>query len=291
VLIGFILIMCAARESQARVFVDALGRVVPLPESPQRIVSLAPSITETLFALGLDREIAGVTMFSDYPAAALTKPKVGSFINISLEKVVALNPDLVIATADGNKKELILQLEALGLAVYVVNPQSFEDIFAMVGNVGKITAREEAAHRLVADLELRVRQIVSLVQAAQKPRVFFQIGIDPIVSVGRETVHHTLIHMAGGVNITQNIHISYPNLSVEEIIDKKPDVIIVSSMKRGGDFINVLREWRKWKNIPAVTNNRIHIINSDVTDHSSPRIVDGLEALAKIIHPELFALR
>ncbi|MDO9528542.1 MAG: cobalamin-binding protein [Syntrophales bacterium] len=266
-------------------YIDETGRKVNIPPSPKRIVSLAPSITETLFALGLDEEIVGVTTFSDYPEAAKSKTRVGSYVSISLEKVVSLNPDLIIGTADGNKKETIEQLERIGFPVYMINPASLEEIFEMVLDIGRITGRDNVAKDLVRSLRERVSTVVSQTACLKKPRIFFQIGIDPIVTVGRDTLHNKLITLAGGINISGNETTRYPRYSIEEIIVRQPEIIVVSSMKRGENFELVRDKWKRWKNIPAVKNNRIYILNTDLTDHPSPRIVDGLEELAKIIHP------
>lgn len=271
----------------ADVYIDEMGRKVNVPTSPKRIVSLAPSITETLFALGLDKEIVGVTMFSDYPEAARSKPRVGSYVSISLEKVVSLNPDLIIGTADGNRKETVEQFERVGLPVYVVNPTSLDDIFEMVLNVGKITGKENVAKKLVHNLRERVNFVVSQTKELKKPRVFCQVGIAPIVTVGKNTLHNKLITLAGGTNVSGEEETKYPRYSIEEIIVRQPDIIIVSSMKRGGDFERVRDKWKQWKDIPAVKNDRIHIINTDLVDHPSPRVVDGLEEMVRIIHPEV----
>ncbi len=265
--------------------VDETGRQVAISPHPQRIVSLAPNITETLFDLGLGDKIVGVTTFSDYPEEARRKPKVGSYINLSLEKIVSLEPDLIIGTANGNKKETVLQLANLGFPVYVINPVMFDDIFKTIRHIGQITGRTAAAEDLVEKLTARVNAVVSATRALEKPRVFYQIGIDPIVTVGKNTVHNTLITLAGGINVTGEIALEYPRLSMEKVVFARPDIIIVSSMKRGGNFENIRDRWKQWKDIPAVKHDRIYIINSDLTDHSSPRIVDGLEELVRIIHP------
>lgn len=281
------LILFCSPGVYADVYIDKMGRRVNIPSCPKRIVSLAPSITETLFALGLDKAIVGVTIFSDYPEAARAKARVGSFVNISVEKVISLNPDLIIGTADGNKKETIEQLERVGLPVYVVNPASLDDIFEMILNIGKITGKSSVAKNLVHSLRDRVESVVSQTAGLKRPRVFFQVGVDPIVTVGRNTLHNKLIALAGGINISGEELTKYPRYSIEEIIVKQPDIIIVTSMKRGGNFAQIRNKWKRWKSIPAVKNNRIHIINSDLIDHPSPRIVDGLEEMAKIIHPEI----
>jgi iron complex transport system substrate-binding protein len=270
----------------ADMVVDEIGRQVAVPRHPQRIVSLAPNITETLFDLGLEDRVVGVSTFSDYPEAARRKPKVGSYVNLSLEKIVSLGPDLIIGTANGNKKETVLQLERVGYAVYVINPVTFDDIFKSIRHIGQITGRKEISEELIETLTARVDTVASTISGLRKPRVFFQIGIDPIVTVGKNTVHNTLIDLAGGINVTGDVAMEYPRLSMEKVVFARPDIIIISSMKRGGNFENVRDMWKQWKDIPAVKHDRIHIINSDLTDHSSPRIVDGLEELVRIIHPE-----
>jgi iron complex transport system substrate-binding protein len=282
-----ILIFLSVSIAYADVYIDETGRKVNIPSSPKRIVSLAPSITETLFALGLDKEIVGVTTFSDYPEAARSKPCVGSYVSISLEKVVSLSPDLIIGTADGNKIEIVEQLERVGFPVYMINPTNLDEIFKMVLDIGRITGKENEAKKLACNLRERVRIVVLRKADLKKLRVFFQIGIDPIVTVGSNTLHNELITLAGGINISGKEAMRYPRYSIEEIIVKQPEIIIISSMKRGGDFKRVRDKWKRWKNIPAVKNNRVHIFNTDLIDHPSPRIVDGLEEIAKIIHPEI----
>lgn len=271
----------------AKVYVDEAGRRVDIPASPQRIVSLAPSITETLFALGLDREVVGVTMLSTYPEAARSKPRVGTFINISLERVVSLSPDLVIGTADGNRTGTVEQLERVGIPVYIVNPRSCEEIFRMTLNIGGITGRVNQAEAVVADLRKRIDRVASLLKGLPEPNVFFQIGINPIITVGKDTLHNELIRRAGGVNVYEDASARYPRCGIEDIIARNPDIIIISSMKRGGDFLNIRDGWKKWKTLTAVRDDRIHIIEADIVDHASPRIVDGLEKMARIIHPDV----
>ena len=267
-------------------FVDDLGRRVAIDEHPQRIISLAPNITETLFALGLDSRIVGVSLFSNYPKGASRKPRVGNFINPSLERIVALSPDLVIATANGTRKETVLQLERMGIVTYVIAPREFEDIFMMIRDLGGITGREQVALTLTEDLRRRVDRVKTRTKDREIPRVFLQIGINPLVSVGRDTIHNKLITLAGGINIFGDVDIAYPRVSIERVIAKGPDIIIMTDMRRGGGFAREQDKWRQWTDIPAVRNGRIYVIDSDVADRFSPRIVDGLEALAGIIHPE-----
>jgi iron complex transport system substrate-binding protein len=270
----------------AAVFHDALGRKVNIVSFPKRIISLAPGITETLYALGLDREIAGVTTFCTYPEAARLKPRIGGFTNISVEKILALNPDLVVGTADGNRQETVDKLESLGIPVYVTNPKTLAEILAVVLQVGMITGKEKVARKLTADLQNKVKHLTALVIAQKKYRVFFQVGGEPLITVGRDTLHNQLINLAGGVNIAGGEKTLYPRYSVEEVVAQQPEVILFSSMKYAEDVTRVWSQWRKWPNIPAVRDNRLHIIDTDLIDRASPRIVDGLEAMVKAIHPE-----
>ena len=270
------------------VYVDEMGRRVDIPSPPQRIVSLAPSITETLYYLNLGKRIVGVTEFSNYPDEARRKPKVGSYINLNIEKIISLKPDLIIAIADGNKKESVDALERLGYSVYAINPRCVKDVFRTIVNIGKITDCVDRANKLIKELKSRINYIESRTRGIERPRVFFQIGINPVVTVGKDTFHNDLIKMAGGLNISGNEKAKYPRYSMEEILLNTPDIIIISSMDRGGGFDRKKREWMKWKSIPAVKNGRIYVIDSDLVDHPSPRIIDGLEELSRLIHPELF---
>jgi iron complex transport system substrate-binding protein len=270
------------------VYMDEMGRRVDIPSLPQRIVSLAPSITETLYSLNLGERIVGVTEFSNYPDEARRKPKVGSYINLNIEKIISLKPDLIIAIADGNKKESVGTLERLGYSVYAINPRCVKDVFRTIVNIGKITGCVDRANKLIKELKSRINYIKSRTRGIERPRVFFQIGINPVVTVGKDTFHNDLIKMAGGLNISGNEKAKYPRYSIEEILLNTPDIIIISSMDRGGGFDRKKREWMKWKSIPAVKNGRIYVIDSDLVDHPSPRIIDGLEELSRLIHPELF---
>lgn len=270
------------------VYMDEMGRRVDIPSLPQRIVSLAPSITETLYSLNLGERIVGVTEFSNYPDEAKRKPNVGSYINLNIEKIISLKPDLIIAIADGNKKESVGTLERLGYSVYTINPRCVKDVFRTIVNIGKITGCVDRANKLIKELKNRINYIESRTRGIERPRVFFQIGINPVVTVGKDTFHNDLIKMAGGLNISGNEKAKYPRYSMEEVLLNTPDIIIISSMDRGGGFDRKKREWMKWKSIPAVKNGRIYVIDSDLVDHPSPRIIDGLEELSRLIHPELF---
>lgn len=273
--------------SKAAVYTDDIGRTVQIPSHPRRIISLAPSITETLFALGLDREIVGVTDFCNYPEAALSRPKVGSFISLSAEKIVSLRPDLILATADGNRKESVEQLMRLGLPVYTVSPSNLNQTLHMISTLGGMTGREKEAHALVHKLRQRILHVKTVTERLPRPKVFFQVGIDALITAGSGTFLNELITIAGGLNIAGGETVRYPRYSIEKILTAAPDVVIVTSMKGEGTFEKVNKKWSRWPSIPAVRTGRIYLMETDLVFRPSPRIVDGLEELTRLIHPEV----
>ncbi len=274
-------------QGQEGLFTDEMGRKVKIPDSPKRIVSLAPNLTEILFALGLRDEIVGVTDFCDYPETALTKPRVGGFVNPSIEKIVSLKPDLIFAIRDGNRMDTIHRLNELGFSVYVVDPIGFDGVIKTIGNMGEVVRRHEKATEMIRRIMKKKEMVVKLTQSLPKPRVFFQVGSSPIVTVGRGTLGDDLIRLAGGRSISENDSGSYPLYSVEAILSKAPEVIILSSMDSRRDYLNLIKMWQSWREIPAVKKNALYVIDSNLVDRPTPRVVEGLDAMARIIHPEI----
>lgn len=268
-------------------FRDSLGRKVTLQARPERIVSLAPSLTEILFFLGLGKKVVGVTQFSDYPPEANLKPKVGSYINLNVEKIISLSPDLVIGTADGNKSGIVDILAQAGIPVYIINPRNIRDVIKVIDIIGKVCGMPDKAHSLSKQLSGRVEFVREKSMNRKSPLVFLQINLKPIMTVNRNTFHHDLIRVAGGINMAGDEPVTYPRISLEEVIRRKPEIIIISSMERGGRFEKARMQWLKWTSIPAVKNKRVHNIESDLIDRPSPRIIKGLEAMSRIIHPEI----
>jgi cobalamin transport system substrate-binding protein len=274
--------------SDANTVIDQLGRHLTVPENPERIVSLAPSITEIVFALGQGYRLKGVTTYSDFPPEAEKLPKVGSYVELDLEKIVALRPDLCIATKDGNPIAVARRLESMKIPVYAVDPRNLETVMQTVQEIGGLLNVQEKADKLVQRMNLRIQKIKSLVaKTTYRPRVFFQIGVSPIVSVGSHTFSNELIALAGGKNLAQG-PIAYPRYSIEQVLALSPEVIIITSMARAAVFKQVKAEWSRWPTMPAVRHHRIYIEDSNLFDRPTPRLVDGLELLARLIHPELF---
>jgi iron complex transport system substrate-binding protein len=267
---------------------DEVGREVTFPFPPKRIVSLAPNITEILFSLDLDEEIVGVSIHCNFPEKAKSKDRVGSYISLDFEKITFLKPDLIIATGVGNTRDMVDRLEKLGFQTYVIYPKNFGGILQSIGHIGQVVNREKEARVIIEEMRKRSQRVVELTKGLPRPKVFIQIGDIPIVTVGRGSFADDLIRLAGGENIAGNEKGVYPRFGMEEILKRSPEVIVISSMNPKGDYQKILQEWTRWKTIPAVKNGRIHLIDSDLLDRPSPRIIDGLEELARALHPERF---
>jgi iron complex transport system substrate-binding protein len=273
--------------TEAKEVTDHLGRRIKVPDHPQRVVSLAPSITEIIFALGAGDRLKGVTRFSNYPPEALNLPKVGSYVQLDLEKIVALKPDLCIAVRDGNPKDVIDRLEKLNIPAYAVDPRNLESVMEVIRKIAELLNASEKGVVLTQQMQYRIDQVKNkLSRVTKRPGVFFQIGVSPIVSAGTETFIHELVLLAGGKNLAQG-PVPYPRFSTEQVLSLSPEVLIITTMTRGEIFERVKAEWSRWNQMPAVKNNRIHLVDSDIVDRASPRLVDALELLAEIIHPQL----
>ena len=279
--------MQAQAQPGIRAVCDQVGRPVKLPVNPLRIVSLAPSITEIIFALGQEQRLKGVTRFSDYPPAAEKLPKVGSYVYLDLERIVALKPDLCIAIKDGNPKAVIDRLESMAIPVYAINPWNLVAVMNTIRGIGEVLGVSEKANHLVQNMQSRLKRVKLLVsKTASRPRVFFQIGISPIVSVGTDTFIHELIVLAGGKNLSEG-SIPYPRFSREQVLGLSPEVLIITSMARDAIFEKTKAEWNRWNNMPAVRNGRIFMVDSNLFDRPTPRLIDGLELLVRLIHPSV----
>jgi iron complex transport system substrate-binding protein len=269
-------------------FIDEVGREVTIPSSPKRIVSLAPNITEILFSLGLDEEIVGVSINCNFPERVTNKVRVGSYINLDFERIISLKPDLIIATGAGNTREMVERLGEFGFPTYVIFPRNFDEILTSIGHIGQVTGREDQAAGIIQAMKKRKERVAAQVRNLARPRVFLQIGDIPIVTAGPGSFADNLIALAGGENIAGDEKEMYPRWSMEEILKRSPEVILISTHNPKGDYRKVLREWGRWKTIPAVKQGRIHLIDSDLIDRPSPRIVEGLEEITKALHPEKF---
>jgi iron complex transport system substrate-binding protein len=282
-----VLLMSAwAAVPRAALFEDAVGRSVAIDRVPERIVTLAPSLTEIVYFLGLGERVVGVTRYSSFPPEAAAKPKVGSYVDLNVEQIVSLAPDLVIGTADGNQPAVVEILEKAGIPVYIVNPRNLHEVIDTVRDIGGVCGVPERAAALAAGLSARLDTIAAKTAGLGRPTVFLQVNARPIVTVSADTFSSDLIRLAGGRNMADGEPISYPRISVEEVIRQKPEVIVISSMDRGGAPEDARRAWLRLKLIPAAEQGRVHLVDSDLIDRPSPRVLEGLEILARLIHPD-----
>lgn len=262
-----------------------------LPREPARIVSLAPSLTEILFALGLNEEIVGVTVFSDYPAAAGKKPKVGSFRQPNIEAIIAARADLVVTLGFDLQRALAGRLRRIGCNTLTVDIDKVDELFGAIKIIGAATAREPQAEELVCGLKSKLAELSDLVGAEKKIKVLWVVQRKPLRVAGRNTFVNEMIELAGGENaIGPTVH-KYPPIGKEQIYAGGPDVIIEPAMTKkniAAQQAAALKYWSRFKNIPAVKNKRIFVIDGDTVSRLGPRLYEGIETIARRLRPEVF---
>ncbi len=270
---------------------DQLGRVVKLTKIPERIISLAPSNTELLFALGLADRVVAVTDYCDYPPEAKDKPSIGGFSTPNIEEIVARSPDLILAVSRHESK-IIPQLENKGLTVLALNLKTLDEALGAITLIGEVTGKEEEASNLVADMQNRIKAVTNKTDSlpeGERPRVFYLTWHDPLKTSGSGTLNHELIQKAGGRNIFADIA-GIAGVDLELLVARDPQVMIAGiGMGSGEDKpFQYLKTESRLQNTEARKNGRIYGIDMDLTGRAGPRIVEGLERFAKCIHPELF---
>jgi iron complex transport system substrate-binding protein len=283
-LLPSLLTLLLPRVGNAFVVTDQAGRSLTLPAPPRRIVSLVPSVTEVLFAIGAQDLLVGVTDFCDYPAAARAKPSVGGMLAPSLETVVRLRPDVVVATPAGNREETFDQIERLRIPVYVANPERVADVLDLITRLGGLTGHEGEAARLVASLDARVKAVAAGIDGRPRPRVLYVLWPDPLIVPGRGSLVGELVALAGGDSVTADRNEAYPRLSLEIAVARAPDVIILASHGSGQGQM-VREKWQRFTSLPAVKAGRLYTVDGNLLHRYGPRVVDGLELLARILHP------
>ena len=252
---------------------DQLGRVVKLEKAPQRIVSLAPSNTEILFALGLADKVVAVTDYCNYPAEAQAKPKIGGFTTTNIEKVVALSPDLILA-AQIQEKKIIPVLEGKGLTILALDPKTLDEVLESITLVGEVTGKGDEASQLVTEMRNRIEAVTDKTDnlpEAQRPRAFYITWHDPLMTPGSGTRHNELIRMAGGTNTARDLT-GYAAISLEAVIKANPQVIIAGvGMGSGEDLpFQYVRTEPRLRNVDARINNRVYSIDVDLAGRLDP---------------------
>lgn len=268
---------------------DMTGREVEVPRAITRVVSLAPSLTEILFALGAGELTVGVTDFCDYPPKAAAKPKVGTVMAPNAEVILTLQPDLVLATTEGNRQETVLLLERLGLPTFVVRPEGLDGIYASIRSVGRLLGRPARASALVEAMRSRVSWVARQVAGHPRVRVLYVLWPDPLISAGQGSVIDNLITVAGGENVARGSGLRYPRLGLEEVLRVDPEVILLAGMGSRPLLPEAVQGWEGWQVLRAVRTGRVRSLDGDLLHRSGPRIVEGLEAMARALHPDAFS--
>ena len=297
ILLFFLLLIPRAVSGQASV-TDDTGTTFTVGNTPQRIVSLIPGNTELLFAVGAGSSVVGVTNYCDYPPEARKIEKVGDLTAMSLEKVVALDPDLVLASK-GNSKELVFSLRALGVRVFVLDPQTIEEVLDAVGKVGTLTGRAEAARTLVDGYRQRLAHVADRIGELpenERPRIFVGSPFrDENWTPGPETYTSAVIRRAGGRNIADDLAPrTWAVYNLEHIVSKNPQVLL-STLGAGQDpvetrtrYLERARSLKGWRDLDAVRNERIVLIPENWLLRPAPRLFQAIETLASALHPNLF---
>lgn len=283
-----ILFMFIAQATAARTVSDSLGRMVQMRDPVRRIISLAPSCAEILAGLGLQQQLVGITLHTDYPPEILHLPRIGSYVHLNVEAILNLSPDLVVATNDGNPPEVIGRLERLNIPVFVLDLKTYDSIQRSITRLAESLHRSQEAQQRVQEMR-RVADCISLnTKGSRTTRLLFLYQRSPMVSPGPGTFTDELIQMAGGTSLTHEFSMSYPHLSLEQVIRLDPEVLILSTMAGEKERKVLEEEWNSWPMISAVRNHRVHAIDSRNLDRPSHRIVLGLYQLATLLHPESF---
>jgi iron complex transport system substrate-binding protein len=288
ILISACLVACAPLLA-SRELKDELGRDVRLPDNPERVVCLAPNLTETVYALGLGAVVVGVTDFTDFPPEAREKPSVGGLTDASLEKIISLHPDLVLALGELNRQETVEELEHVGIPVFVVDPQGLQGIMASIQHVGDALNRSRDAAHLVERLEAQRAAVAARVEGLPRPKILVVIWYDPVITAGNKSFITEVIAAAGGQSVTADIPQAWPQISLEEVVRRSPDFVLLVRGAHGGLTLEDLKAHAGWDQLKAISDNHVIYMDEQII-HPSPVAFDALEQLARKLHPEAFGI-
>ncbi len=258
---------------------DDAGRIIRLDRPAQRIVTLAPSAVELLFAAGAGDRIVATVSYSDYPAQAKTIPIIGSYTAVDIERILALQPDLVIAWESGNRKNEIEKLVQLGLTVFINEPRSISDVANSIERFGKLAATETVANRFVENFRQHYHRLQKKYHKRRKIRMFYQIWDDPLMTVNGRHLISAVMRLCGAKNIFTNMSALSASVSREAVIAAKPEIIIAAANK--DKKASWLSAWRRWKTLPAVRHGQLYFINPDLLNRQGPRILDGADIMCR----------
>ena len=256
---------------------DDSGQTVALPRPAQRIVSLAPHITEILFAVGAGRQVVGVAQYSDYPEAAKKLPRIGGYNQFDLEAVVTLHPDLIVGWRSGNSPDQLERLKKLGFAVFISEPRSISDVASSMERLAKLSGGGEKAARVVSDFRLHHARLQAQFSRRSPVRTFYQIWNRPLMTVNGGHLISDVMNLCGAANVFANLPALTPTIGEEAVLVADPDVIIASGMDQARP--QWLDEWRRWPRLKAVKAGQLYFVPPDIIQRHSPRILEGAERL------------
>lgn len=265
---------------------DEAGRRVRLPLKIDRIVSLAPNLTEIVYSVGAGGQLVGDTTYCDYPEPAKKVAKVGDTMQPSVERIIALKPQIVLVSTASQLEAFTKQLDEQRIAVYITNPQSLGDVFRSIETLGELFGNRGGTATLLNELRRRAAAVEVATRTLKPIKVFYQVSGEPLYTIGREAYLTDLIRRAGGVSVTADVPGAFPRFSDEAALAARPEAIILST---GGSMGTANADVAAaLKRSPAVLNNRVYKINGDLLSRPGPRLVDGLEEMARALHPEAF---
>lgn len=266
----------------SRTLTDETGRSVSVPDHPHRILCLVPSITDSVYAIGAGNDVAGISDYVQFPAEARSKPSVGSISNPSVEAILALRPDLVLGMPHANHASVLDQLQRLNIPVYLVDPHGVPGILHSIQSLGQATNHEMEASAEVARLKQRIEAVRVSAKGRPVVNVFLAVSYDPVITIGQGAFITEIIALAGGHSITEDIHQEWPQISMESVIARSPQALL---MMRGGHVtIDSLKDKPGWSVLPAVRTGRVYYMDKRM-DFPSPVVIDAMEDLAKQFHP------
>ena len=266
---------------------DSLGRTVEIKEEPERIGSMVPSVTETIFAVGAGNRVVGVSTADDYPQQVESIEKIGDYQQVNAEKIASLNTDLLFLSFDSTTKEQAKDLEKkTGAKVLIINPTTVDEAIKSIGTVGKAVGNTEKAQVVEERLQSELNQIQSKVNGLPEPTLFYEVGYDPLFTVGPGSFINDAIKIAGGKNVAADAQQAYPQYPVEKLLQDDPEYYLAG--KSSGATVESIESRQPYSSLRAVQQNKVFVINDDLVNRPGPRIVEGVREIAETIHPEAF---
>ncbi len=273
---------CLRPAAASRIVTDEAGRKVTVPDHPHRVVCLAPSVTDAVFALGSGDDVVAVSDYTTYPPEALKKPSVGGLVKPSIETILSFHPDLVVGTQIPGSLDTATQLEAVGIPVYLVDPHGLAGILQSVTRLGEALNRVPQAASLNANLSRRIEAVKARTAGKSAPRVLVTVWYDPIITIGKHAFIAEIIEAAGGKSVTDDLVPDWPQVSMEAVLSRSPDALLL--IRGGRVTLSALQNRPGWSSLQAVKEGKVYYVGNGIQD-PSPVAIDALEEMAKEFHP------